>query len=129
MSTTDPSLTTLLRDLISDLAELIREELRLAQAEAGEKVARAQNSIIFLAAGLLSAFCAVLILLQALVIGLAQIMSAWAASLCVGGVMAIVAIFLVRAGQSGLSPANLVPERTLDAIRRDKDLVMEKVQT
>ncbi|MCD6073170.1 MAG: hypothetical protein K0Q70_53 [Rhodospirillales bacterium] len=129
MSTTDPSLTALLRDLISDLSELIREELRLAQAEAAEKVSRAQYAVIAIAAGLLSAFCALLILLQALVIGLAEIMPAWAASLCVGGVMAVAAVFLVRHGQSGLSPANLVPERTLDSIRRDKDLVMEKVQS
>jgi hypothetical protein len=129
MSSTDPSLTTLLRDLISDLSELIRQELRLARAETVEKFARAQTSVIAIAAGLLAAFCAVLILLQALVIGLAEIMPAWAASLCVGGAMAIVAIILVRAGQSGLSPANLIPERTLDSMRRDKDLMMEKVQS
>jgi len=129
MSSTDPSLATLLRDLISDLSELIRQELRLAQAEVGEKVARAQYAVIAIAAGLLSAFCAVLILLQTLVIGLAEIMPGWAASLCVGTAMAIAAVILFRVGQSGLSPANLVPERTLDSVRRDKDLVMEKVQS
>ena len=129
MSSTDPSLTTLLRDLISDLSELIRQELRLAQAEAAEKVSRAQHGVIAIAAGLLSAFCAILILLQALVIGLAEIMPAWAASLCVGGSMALGAFILFRLGQSGLSPANLIPERTLESVRRDKDLVMEKVQS
>ncbi len=129
MSSTDPSLKTLLQDLISEVSELIRQELRLAQAEAAEKVSRAQYGVIAIAAGLLSAFCALLILLQALVIGLAEIMPAWAASLCVGGLMALAAVFLVRRGQSGLSPANLVPERTLDSVRRDKDLIMEKVQS
>lgn len=129
MSSTDPSLTTLLRDLIGDLSELIRQELRLAQAEVGAKVARAQTSVIAIAAGLLSAFCAVLILLQAAVIGLAEVMPAWAASLCVGGAMAVVAIVLMKMGQRGLSPTNLMPERTLDAMRRDKELVMEKVQS
>lgn len=129
MSSTDPSLTTLLRDLISDLSELIRQELRLAQAEVGEKVARAQTSVICIAGGLLSAFCAVLVLLQAAVIGLAEIMPAWAASLCIAAAMAICAVVLMKMGQRGLSPANLVPERTLDAMRRDKELVMEKVQS
>ena len=129
MSSTDPSLATLLRDLISEVSELIRQELRLAQAEAAQKVSRAQSSIIYVAAGLLSAFCALLILLLALVIGLAEIMPAWAASLCVGAAMAIAAVVLMRLGQSGLSPSNLVPERTLDSVRRDKDLVMEKVQS
>jgi hypothetical protein len=129
MSSTGLTLKTLLRDLITEVSELIREELRLAQAEAAEKVSRAQYSVIAIAAGLLSAFCALLILLQALVIGLAELMPAWAASLAVGGVMAVAAFLLVRHGQSGLSPANLVPERTLDSVRRDKDLVIEKVQS
>ncbi len=129
MPASDPSLTTLLRDLIGDLSELIRQELRLAQAEVGQKVARAQMSVICIAAGLLSAFCAVLILLQAAVIGLAEVMPAWAASLSVGGTMAITAIVLMKIGQRGLSPANLIPERTLDALRRDKELVIEKVQS
>jgi hypothetical protein len=129
MSSTGLTLKTLLRDLITEVSELIREELRLAQAEAAEKVSRAQYSVIAIAAGLLSAFCALLILLQALVIGLAELMPAWAASLAVGGVMAVAAFLLVRHGQSGLSPTNLVPERTLDSVRRDKDLVIEKVQS
>jgi len=129
MSSTDPSLTTLLRDLISDLSELIRQELRLAQAETVEKIGRAQTSVVCIAAGLLSAFCGVLILLQAAVIGLAEVMPAWAASLSVGAAMTICAVVLMKMGQSGLSPANFVPERTLDALRRDKELVMEKVQS
>lgn len=129
MLSTDPPLSALLRDLISEVSELIRQELRLARAETAEKMSRAQSSVIYLAAGLLAAFCALLILLQALIIGLSHVIPAWAASLAVGGALAAAAFVLMRLGQSGLTPANLVPERTLDSVRRDKDLVMEKVQS
>ena len=129
MSSSDLPLTTLLRDLITEVSELIRQELRLAQAETAAKVSRAQYAVFAIAAGLMAAFCALLILLQALIIGLSEVMPAWAASLAVGGLLALAAFFLFRHGQSGLSPANLVPERTLDSVRRDKDLVMEKMQS
>lgn len=128
MYSNDTSLKTLLRDLITEVTELIRQELRLAQVEGSEKVAQAQHSMIAIAAGMLLAFCALLILLQAVVVALAQFVPAWAASLIVGAVIAVIAFVLVKQGQSGISPANLTPERTLDAMRRDKDLVLEKVQ-
>jgi uncharacterized membrane protein YqjE len=129
MSSQDLSLRTLLRGLIAEVTQLIRQELRLAQAEAAQNLARAQYSMIAIAAGLLLAFCALLIVLQALIIALAQVMPAWAASLGVGAVLALCAFFLVRYGLGGFSPANLVPERALESVRRDKDLVMEKVQS
>jgi hypothetical protein len=122
-------LTSLLRNLINEVSELVRQELRLAQVEASQKISRAQHGVIAMAAGMLLAFCALLILLQAAVVALAEIMPAWAASLIVGGAVAILAFVLIRQGQSSLSPSNLVPERTLDSMRRDKDLVLEKVQS
>lgn len=129
MSSHELSLKILLRDLIAEVSQLIRQELRLARAEAAQNLVRAQYAMIAVAAGLLLAFCALLIVLQALVIALAEIMPAWAASLGVGVGLGLCAFFLVRYGLGGLSPANLVPERALDSVRRDKDLVMEKVQS
>jgi hypothetical protein len=128
MALADTSLAALVRDLISEVSQLVRHELRLAQAETAQKLSHAQYAVIAVASGLLLGFCALLILLQAIVIGLTEVMPAWAASACVAAVVGIAAFLLVRYGQSGLSPANLVPERTLDSVRRDKDLVMEKVQ-
>ena len=126
MSPNDAPLTTLLRELVIEIAELIRQELRLARAETAEKLGRAQHAMIALAAGLLLAFCALLILLQALVVALAEVMPPWAASLLVGGAVAVAAFVLLRHAQKAMSPANLVPERTLDSLRQDREMVMEK---
>src|SRR3546814_3525956 len=94
----DNSIGQLISGLIGDLGHLVRQELRLAQAETSEKLQQAQTGIYAVVTGLLIAFCALLILLQALVIALSEIMPAWAASLSVGVVLALVAFILIRQG-------------------------------
>ena len=123
----ETSFASLLKELIAEIGQLFRQELRLARAETGEKLAQAQNGAIAIVVGLLLAFSALLILLQAVVIALSEIMPAWAASVVVGGVIAIVAFILIRGGQSSLKLTNLAPTRTLESMRRDRDMAMEKV--
>lgn len=121
------SIGELLRDLANDVTALIRNELALARTEAQEKLNQTLVAVISLVAGALMAFAALLILLQALVIALAAIMPAWLAAVIVGGVVAIIGFILVRKGQNDLSAQRLAPERTAANIRKDVNLVQEKV--
>lgn len=123
----ETSFASLLRDLIAEIGQLFRQELRLARAETGENLAHAQKGIVAIIVGLLLASSALLIMLQAVVLALSQVVPAWAASIIVGVVVAIVAFILIRGGQSSLTLTNLAPTRTLDAMRRDRDMVMEKI--
>lgn len=117
MTMADASLGNLLSGLVHDVGQLVRQELRLAQAEASEKLQQAQNGIYAVTTGLLVAFCALLILLQAVVIALSNVMPAWLASVAVGGVLALVALLLIRQGRKNLQARNLIPQRTLRAAR------------
>lgn len=121
------SIGELLRDLANDVSNLIRNELALARTEAQEKLHQTTTAVVSLLAGALLAFAALLVLLAALVDALAQIMPGWLAAIIVGGVVAIVAFILVRKGQNDLSAMRLAPERTAANIRRDVNLVQEKV--
>src|SRR3546814_6523354 len=100
----------LVRGLVSDIGLLIRQERRLAQAETAEKLEQAQNGIYAVITGLLLAFCGLLILLQALVLGLSNHMPDWVAALLVGGVLAIIAFVLIHQGAKNLKPGNLRSE-------------------
>lgn len=113
----DASLGALLSGLIQDLGQLMRQELRLAQAEASEKFKQAQNGVYAVVTGLLVAFCALLILLQALVIALSSLMPAWLAAVTVGLALAAVAFLLILQGRRNLQARNLIPQRTLRAVR------------
>ncbi|GAB4371208.1 MAG: hypothetical protein Kow00114_31950 [Kiloniellaceae bacterium] len=98
---------------------MVRQELRLAQAEASEKFKQAQNGVYAVITGLLVAFCALLILLQAVVIALSNVMPAWLAAVAVGLVLAAVAFALIRQGRNSLKARNLIPQRTLRAPRSE----------
>jgi hypothetical protein len=115
----DISLGQLLTELIGDLGRLLRQELRLVQAEASEKLKQAQNGVYAVVTGLLVAFCALLILLQAVVVALGKVMPAWLASLSVSLVLSLVAFGLIRQGRNNLKARNLLPERSLRAGRGD----------
>ena len=112
-----------IRELIADLTLLLRQEISLARAEAGEKIDQIQNGFIALVAGLLIAFCALLVLVQALVVALANIMPASVASLAVGIVLAVISYISVTSRQ--LKPENLAPKRTMKSVRESAERMKE----
>lgn len=124
----DQPVTTLMSDLINGVSTLIRQELRLAQAESSEKLSQVMTGLVSLMVGLLVAFCGLLILLQALVLALSNIMLPTYAALLVGGGVALLAFILIQQGQSRVKLDNLAPERTMKAMREDREMVMDKIR-
>ena len=122
------SIGELLRDLASDVTNLIRQELTLARTEAQDKLHQTMTAVVSLLAGALIGFAALIILLIALVDGLTEAgMARWLAALIVGVVVAAIGFFLVRKGQNDLSATRLAPERTAANVQRDINLVKEQV--
>jgi protein-S-isoprenylcysteine O-methyltransferase Ste14 len=128
MQPNDPTIRELLGAVIDGTTTLVRQELRLAQAETAQKLQHAKTQLIAVVAGLLLGFCALLILLQALVVSLALVIPAWLASAAVGLALAVGAVVLIKYGQSDLDAEHLKPKRTLRSVRKDKDMVMERAK-
>ncbi|MDP2083883.1 MAG: phage holin family protein [Gemmobacter sp.] len=122
-----PSVTTLIEQLIRDLTELVRSEGRLAKAEIRDTIRTAVTGVsLILAAGALM-LLAGMVLVQALVVALAQVMGPGWASLTVGIVLAVVGLAVFMAGRSSLKRATLLPERTIAQISRDGRLAQEQI--
>ncbi|MFI6515123.1 phage holin family protein [Spirillospora sp. NPDC050679] len=117
----------LVKHLSEQSAQLVREELRLAQLELKTKGDRfAQGGKLFGGAGLVAlygggALVATVILLLALV------MPAWAAGLIVTVVLLAVAGFLAQRGkkQMGLA-APAKPEQTAESVRADVEEIKSR---
>jgi drug/metabolite transporter (DMT)-like permease len=125
----DRSLKELLSDLTNSVTTLFRKEIELARAEMSEKIGQATIAAGSVAAGGVLALAALIVLLQALVIALADLGLAPALSaLIVGGVVAIIAFALIYKGMNDLKASSLAPTRTVEALRRDAHLVKEQVQ-
>jgi uncharacterized membrane protein len=123
--TSNSNIIDTVKGLVSDATLLMQQEARLARAEVGEKVEQVQLGIIAIVSGLLLAFCALLILLQALVVALANVMPASLAALLVGVVLAVIAYISVKAGGEQLKTSNLMPNRTINSVRDSAETIKD----
>lgn len=104
------TLGALVHQLSQQIPELIRSEMRLAQAEVAQKGKRAGVGIgMFSVAGLLG-FFALATLVTTAILGLATVLDAWLAALIVAVVL------LVGAGIAGLAGKNKVAEAAPPAL-------------
>ena len=118
--TDEPTLGALVHDLSQQIPELIRSELRLAQAEVAEKGKRAGIGIgMFSVAGLL-AFFGVAALLTTAILALDMVMPAWLAALLVALALLAVAGVVAMLGKNQVSKAAPpVPQRAVAGVKED----------
>ena len=121
------STTGLLSRLVDELSTLLRKELALAKAELSESVNQAKIGVISLAAGGAVLFAALLVLLSAATFALAHVVSDWLAALIIGVITAIAGFVMLQGGKKKFEASRLTPERTLDAFRRDKEMVERRI--
>jgi uncharacterized membrane protein YqjE len=119
-SSSDPTLGAIVNDLTTQVPELIRSELRLAQAELAQKGKRVGVGIgMFSGAGLL-AFFGFGTLLATIILALALVVDAWLAALIVTVVLFAVAGTLAAMGKSQVDEATpLAPEKAVAGVQED----------
>ena len=115
----DRPIGELVKDLADQTSTLVRQEIRLAQAEltqrgkvAGKGAGLLGGAAVF-ALAMLGAFTATLIA------ALDEVMSTWLAALIVTVLWAIVAFVLYRAGRSSLERATPPAPQTVDTVKED----------
>jgi hypothetical protein len=132
----DAPLSQLVTGLFSDVTGLLRKEIDLAKTEVSEKLSKAIGGIEVLLAGAVLAIGAIGVLLGALVGVLAAVMvnqgmtevnADAAAAVIVGLLVAVVAWALVARGLAVLRGSSLNLDRTTASLRRDMNVVKEKM--
>ena len=78
------SVSDVFQDILRNLQEMVRSEIRLAKVEIRGEVKQAGSSAVWIAAGGVAAMSASIFLLWTLAYALATRMSMWAATLIVG---------------------------------------------
>lgn len=117
---TEPTLGALVHDMTQQMSTLVRDEIRLAQAEMTQKGKRAGVGIgLFGGAGLV-ALLGTGTLIATVILALALLMPAWLAALIVTVVLLVVAGVLALLGKKNVAKATPVkPEEALDGIKED----------
>jgi uncharacterized membrane protein YqjE len=122
----EPTLGALVHQLSEEIPELVRSEIRLAQAEVAEKGKRVGVGIgMFSAAGLLAHF-GVATLIATAVLALAEVLPAWAAALIVAGALLLLAGVLGLVGKGKVSSGQpMKPERAVAGVQEDLAILKE----
>lgn len=126
----DNAPASLLADVVSGIARLVRGELALARAEAKRSVKDASSAIAKLVIAAIAGITACNVLTGAAVAALVG--AGWSpavASVAVGAALLLLAYVLVQFALSQLKPSNLVPKRMMANLRQDAETLKSMVVT
>src|SRR5215210_4246141 len=126
----DKPLGELVQDLSRQTSTLIRQEMRLAQAELAQKGRHAgKGAGMFGGAGLVALY-GVGALIAAAILGLATVLEPWIAAAAIGAGLLLVAGVLALTGKKELDemgPAK--PELAMESMQRDVDTVKTRARS
>jgi hypothetical protein len=123
------SISELTMDLASQAGDLIRNEIKLARAEAVESIRHMGGGIMRAALGVALAGAAVTLALFALAYGLSTMMPMWAAALIGALIGATLAYVLVKSGLKAASVDSLALPKTAKQVSRDLHLIKESTHS
>lgn len=98
MSVTERSISVVLQDIVRDIQEIVRSEVRLAKTELHEELTKTRSAILLIALGAASGVFSVLFALLTIVYALSTVIPAWLAALCVAVGIGVVAAATTIAG-------------------------------
>lgn len=121
------TLPELTRDLASQVGDLLRNEVRLARAEAMENVKQMGGGLARAAIGVALAAGALTLALLALAYALGEAMPMWGAALIAAVVGGGLAYVLIKSGLKAATEADIALPRTAEQVARDLRLIKENI--
>lgn len=121
------SVADLFGDLARETSTLVRQEVKLATTEMGDKAKLAGTQIAVMAGGVLLGLLSFVILVWALIFGIAEAVPLWASALIVGGALAITAGILAGVGVSKLKELDPKPRQAAFELEETKTWVQRQV--
>ncbi len=119
------TLSELTLDLASHMGDLVRNEVRLARAEAMEGLHHIGGGIVRASIGIAFAGAAVTLGLFAIAYAIGESMPAWAGALIAAALGGVIAFFLIKSGLKAASLEHVNLSRTMQSVSRDIKLTKE----
>ena len=124
----DRSLGELFADLAQNTGLLVRQEMRLAGEEIGERTTRVGREIGLALVGGLLLHASLLALLAAVVLILGDVgLDWWLAALIVAAAVGLGGYVLVRRATAAIKRADILPRRTIEQLKEDQEWVKEQI--
>ena len=104
------SIPEILQDVLTNIQDIVRAEVRLAKAELGEELNAARSGGLLIGAGAVAAIFSALFLLLACVYALALVVPNWAAALIVAAAVGIAAAVTLSLGLKRFKTIQAAPK-------------------
>ena len=124
----DRSIGELFSELASETGLLIRQEIALAKVELTQKATRVGRNVGYLVLGGAVAYAALLALLAAIIILLANFMPSWVAALVVAVLVGIIAAVLISKALAALKNTDVAPRQTVETLKEDAQWAKQQMK-
>ena len=121
------TVTSLLKDIVGNVQQIIRAEVRLAKAEVTEELTKARRGVVLLVIGTLFGVMALALLLLGAVYLLSHFVQPWVAAVLVGVGAGVIGGGLIAVGVQQLKLVTLPPPRTVTSVQ--ENIQWAKAQT
>jgi uncharacterized membrane protein YqjE len=118
----------LLSDMVGNLEEILRSEVKLAKIEMKEEATKAWLAFRPLLAGAVLAMYGLGFGLLCAVYALALVLPSWAAALCVAVALALSAAVLISAGRKRLKLVDVAPRKSIDTMRENVEWIRNRTK-
>ncbi len=104
------SIPEILQDVLTNIQDIVRAEVRLAKAELGDELNRARSGGLLMGVGAVAAIFSTLFLLLACVYALGRVVPNWAAALIVAAAVGVAAAVTLSLGLKRLKTIQAAPK-------------------
>lgn len=113
------SIGTVLKDIVGNVQQIVRSEIRLASVEVREEAGKAGRSAALVIVGGAIAVLALGCALIAAISLLATMVALWSAALIVAALTGVVGAIFIAAGMKRMRQITMTPTRTLAALEEN----------
>lgn len=125
------SIGGLVKGILSDLRQLIRDEMALARVEMREQANRAKLAAGALGVGAVALLFGVTFLLVAVAIGTADLLGwpVWAGFLAVAVLLSLVGVVMLATGRKRLQSVHPMPEQTVETLKENSEWIAKRLSS
>ena len=127
MAAQERSIADVLQDILRNIQEIVRSEVRLAKSELGDEFTKVKASAPLLVVGAVAGLLAAFFLAWAAFYALALVLPQWGAALIVAGVLAIVGGMTLAAGVKALQRVQ-PPEQTIASVKENVQWAKQQIK-
>ena len=128
MVPSDRSISDILQEVLRNLQDIVRFEVRLAKTEVRQEIVKAKFAALLMAVGALCGVFALFFLLLAGVYALSLVVPGWAAALIVTGALMLIAAITVIAGLKQSKRIHPTPEKTVGTMKENVEWAKQQVK-